>query len=47
MLSQEVKSVNGWIVYVLTETDQSIEAEICELDSLVKTISKFEVKYNI
>lgn len=47
MLSQEVKSASGWLVYVLTDTDQSIEAEVCELDTLVKTISKFELKYNI
>lgn len=47
MLSQEVKSVSGFIVYVLSETDQSIEAETCDLNTLVQTIEKFTLKYKI
>jgi len=46
-LSPEVKSVKGWLVYVLSETNQSIEASVCDIDNLVKTITDFELKYKI
>ncbi len=48
-LSQEVTKLKPkeWIVYVMSETDQSIEASICGIDSLVETITDFELKYKI
>jgi hypothetical protein len=46
-LSPEVQSAKGWIVYVMSETDQMIEAYICKIDELVKTITNFELKYKI
>jgi len=46
-LSPEVTIVKEWIVYVMSETDQSIEASICGIDSLVETITDFELKYNL
>lgn len=46
-LQPEVTTISGWLVYVLSETDQRIEAEVCELETLVKTVTKFKLKYNI
>jgi len=46
-LSPEVTTVKEWIVYVMSETDQSIEASICGIDSLVATITDFELKYKL
>ena len=48
-LSPEVTKLKPkeWIVYVMSETDQSIEASICGIDSLVETIAEFELKYNL
>ena len=45
-ISPEVKSVSGWLVYVM-DNDRPIEAKICELDDLVYTIRIFESVFNI
>jgi hypothetical protein len=45
-LSPEVKSVKGWIVYVM-DFERPIEAEICELNDLKYTINKYKTKYKI
>jgi len=47
LLSPEVKTLNGWIVYVMDDNDNPIEAEVCELESLVETVRGFESKYEI
>ena len=46
-LSPEVTTVKEWIVYVMSETDQSIEASICGIGGLVETITDFELKYKL
>lgn len=46
-LQPEVSNLNEWIVYVITETEQRIEADICELGNLVSVIEKFKTKYGI
>lgn len=46
-LPQEVTSLSGWLVYVLSDTEQSIEAEPCELNELVSVIERFKLKYKI
>jgi hypothetical protein len=47
LLSPEVKTLSGWIVYVMDDNDNPIEAEVCELESLVETVRGFESKYEI
>ena len=47
MLSQEVKSIDGWIVYVMDDNDNAVEADVCDLNSLVSVITKFETKYKL
>lgn len=47
LLSPEVKTLSGWIVYVMDDNDKPIEAEVCELESLVETVRGFESKYKI
>lgn len=46
-LQPEVTSLSGWLVYVLSDTEQSIEAEVCELENLIETVTKFKLKYKI
>lgn len=46
-ISPEVKSVSGWIVYVMDVTGRPIEAKICDLDELVPTIRIFESVFDI
>jgi len=46
-LSPEVKTLSGWLVYVIDEAERPIEAEVCELDDLVETVKVFESKYNL
>lgn len=46
-LSPEVKTLSGWLVYVIDETERPIEAEVCELDDLISTVKVFESKYNL
>ena len=46
-ISQEVQSVNGWIVYVMDATGRPLQAEICELDDLVPTIVKLETIFDL
>ncbi len=46
-ISPEVKSVSGWIVYVMDVTDRPLEAKVCELDDLVSTIKNFQSVFNI
>ena len=47
MLSPEVKSIDGWIVYVMDDNDIAVEADVCDLDSLVNVITKFKTKYKL
>ncbi len=47
LLSPEVKTLSGWIVYVMDDNDTPIEAEVCELELLVETVRSFESKYEI
>jgi hypothetical protein len=46
-LQPELTSLSGWLVYVLSNTEQSIEAEVCELIDLNEVIVNFKLKYNI
>jgi len=46
-ISPEVKSVSGWIVYVMDVTGRPLEAKVCDLDELVPTIRIFESVFNI
>lgn len=46
-ISPEVKSVSGWIVYVMDVTGRPIKAKVCDLDELVPTIRIFESVFNI
>jgi len=46
-ISQEVESVNGWIVYVMDISGRPLAAKICELDDLVSTITNLESVFNI
>jgi hypothetical protein len=46
-ISQEVESVNGWIVYVMDVNGRPLKAKICELDDLVPTIINLESLFNI
>ena len=46
-LTDDVKSCSGHIVYVVDDNNKSIEADICELDTLGDVILNFKRKYEI
>jgi len=46
-ISKNVKTVNGWIVYVMDNTDRPIEADICDFIDLKEVIEIFKLKYNL
>lgn len=45
-LQPEVKSISGWIVYVMAG-NVAVEAEICEQIHLRKIVRDFKTKYKI
>ena len=45
-LSPEVKTLSGWIVYVVDENENPLEAEICSLEELTDLIKKLQKKIN-
>jgi hypothetical protein len=47
LLSPEVKTLSGWIVYVMDDNDNALQADVCDLDSLVNVITKFKTKYKL
>jgi hypothetical protein len=45
-LKPEVKSLSGWIVYVMAG-NVAVEAETCELLNLINIVRRFKTKYKI
>ena len=43
-LSAEVKTLSGWIVYLVDENENSLEAEVCSLDELTLVITQLQKK---
>tara|TARA_R110001583_G_scaffold43574_1_gene138716 strand:+ start:275 stop:418 length:144 start_codon:yes stop_codon:yes gene_type:complete len=41
-----VKTLSGWIVYVVDENENPLEAEICSLEELTDLIKKLQKKIN-
>ena len=41
-LSPEVKSLRGWIVYIIDDNENPIVADVCEKDGLMDMITDFQ-----
>lgn len=41
-LLQEVKSLSGWIVYIVDDNENPIVADVCEKDGLMDMITDFQ-----
>jgi hypothetical protein len=41
-LSPEVKTLNGWIVYIVDDNENPIVADVCEKDGLIDMITDFQ-----
>lgn len=41
-LSPEVKSLRGWIVYIIDDNENPIVADVCEKDGLINMIDDFQ-----
>ncbi len=43
-LAREVKTLSGWIVYIVDENENPLEAEVCSLDELTVVINQLQKK---
>ena len=41
-LLREVKSLSGWIVYIVDDNENPIVADVCEKDGLMDMITDFQ-----
>ena len=45
-LAAEVKTLSGWIVYIVDENENPLEAEVCSLEELTEVINQLQKKIN-
>jgi hypothetical protein len=45
-LLREVKTLSGWIVYIVDDNENPIVAEVCNSDELMDLISDFQERIN-
>ena len=46
-LKPEVKTISGWIVYIVDENENPIVADVCEKDGLMDMITDFQRRMSL